>query len=34
LRVAILTSIPGLARAFGALRGSPRFMQEPVGASA
>ena len=34
LRVAILTSIPVLARMFGALRDSPGVIQEPCGASA
>ena len=34
LRVAILTSIPVLARMFGALRHSLGLIQEPCGASA
>ena len=34
LRVAILTSIPVLARMFGALRDSLGLIQEPCGASA
>ena len=34
LRVAILTSIPVLARVFGALRDSLGVIQEPCGASA